>query len=139
MPDLYSTTLGQNTRKVKPNSGFIPKLTPVMVYNDDFSWTEENDADNYLSTSQYQANNSRVFRAVQAIQQFCEVFEVGNNSFSGTITMMCRDSSIPYDAGTDFNNEGADIAKLTQALTLAFPGEFVYARVGLITDDDTDG
>jgi hypothetical protein len=138
MPNLYDS-IGNNSRKVKPNSMFIPKLTPVMVWNNTNDWIEESDQDNYSPTGEYQASNSKIFRAVQAIQQYCEVYEISNSSYSDRFTVICRDSSIPYNTGDDFTSVGDTITILTAALTAVFPGEDVYAAIGELTDDDTDG
>jgi hypothetical protein len=51
---------------------------------------------------------------------------------------MCRDSSIPYNAGDTFQNEGNTITKLQTAVRAALGGAAVIVRIGRIADDDTD-
>jgi hypothetical protein len=147
MPDLYNTTLGQNTKRIFPTSEMgTPKITPVILYTDsqtlpsgETTWADgDNDADNYDVTSDYQTQGD-VFLAVRAVQQFCEVYEVGGSSDSDYLTVMCRDSSIPYDAGTTFQNDGSTITKLQTAVRAALGGAAVLVTIGRITDDDTDG
>jgi hypothetical protein len=144
MADLYSQ-LSRGGR-VKPNAMFIPQLTPVILNTDEqtlpsglTAWTEnDSDTDNYLLTSEYQAQRGDIFKAVQAIQQYCEVFEVGGNSDSDFLTVMCRDSSIPYNDGTTFQNVGSTITKLQTAVRAALGGAAVLVQVGRISDDDTN-
>ena len=145
MADLYSA-LSRGGR-VKPNAMFIPQLTPVILDANSqtlpsglTAWTEnDSDTDNYLLTSEYQAQRGDIFKAVQAIQQFCEVFEVGGNSDSDYLTVMCRDSSIPYDTGDTFQNDGSTITKLQTAVRAALGGAAVLVTIGRIKDDDTVG
>ena len=145
MADLYSA-LSRGGR-VKPNAMFIPQLTPVILNTDEqtlpsglTAWTEnDSDTDNYLLTSEYQAQRGDIFKAVQAIQQYCEVFEVGGSSDSNFLTVMCRDSSIPYDDGTTFQNDGSTITKLQTAVRAALGGATVLVTIGRLVDDDTDG
>jgi hypothetical protein len=144
MADLYSQ-LSRGGR-VKPNAMFIPQLTPVILNTDEqtlpsglTAWTEnDSDTDNYLLTSEYQAQRGDIFKAVQAIQQYCEVFEVGGNSDSDFLTVMCRDSSIPYNDGTTFQDVGSTITKLQTAVRAALGGAAVLVQVGRISDDDTN-
>jgi hypothetical protein len=145
MADLYSA-LSRGGR-VKPNAMFIPQLTPVILDANSqtlpsglTAWTEnDSDTDNYLLTSEYQAQRGDIFKAVQAIQQYCEVFEVGGNSDSDILTVMCRDSSIPYDDGTTFQNDGSTITKLQTAVRAALGGAAVLVTIGRIVDNDTPG
>jgi hypothetical protein len=145
MADLYSA-LSRGGR-VKPNAMFIPQLTPVILNTDEqtlpsglTAWTEnDSDTDNYLLTSEYQAQRGDIFKAVQAIQQYCEVFEVGGNSDSDYLTVMCRDSSIPYDTGDTFQNDGNTITKLQTAVRAALGGAAVLVTIGRIVDNDTPG
>jgi hypothetical protein len=145
MADLYSA-LSRGGR-VKPNAMFIPQLTPVILDANSqtlpsglTAWTTtDSDTDNYLLTSQYQAQRGDIFKAVQAIQQYCEVFEVGGSSDSNFLTVMCRDSSIPYDDGTTFQNDGSTITKLQTAVRAALGGATVLVTIGRLVDDDTDG
>ena len=102
-------------------------------------WADnDEDVDNYDITSDYQTQGD-VFLAVQAIQQFCEVYEVGGSSDSNNLTVMCRDSSIPYDAGDTFQNDGNTITVLQTAVRAALGGAAVLVQIGRIVDDDTDG
>jgi hypothetical protein len=148
MPDLYNTDLGQNARKTIPSSEFgTPKITPVMVETDgnqlpngDTAWCpNDSDVGNYAVGSDFRTANSYVFRAVQAIQQYCEVYEVGGSSDSSFLTIKCRDSSIPYDEGTNFQNDGAVITKLQTAVRAALEGSLIGVYIGRVVDDDTDG
>ncbi len=147
MPDLYSSTLGQNTKRIKPSSEFgTPKITPVILNTNgqtlpsgEDSWAiGDTNNDNSLITSDYQTQGD-VFLAVQAVQQYCEVYEVGCTSDSYRLTIMCRDSSIPYDDGTSFLNEGSTITKLQTAVRAALGGATVNVLIGQIGDSDTDG
>jgi hypothetical protein len=154
MADAYSqtisggvtTTLGGNTKRILPTSEMgTPKITPVILYTDETNMTSGEDtwaggdteAENYNIDSDFQTQGD-VFKAVQAIQQYCEVYEVGCSSDSEYLTVMCRDSSIPYDAGTTFQNDGSTITVLQTAVRAAVGGS-VLVTIGRITDDDTDG
>jgi hypothetical protein len=126
---------------------FIPQLTPVILDtdgstmtsgNDEWCPNDDSDIKNYNLTSDFQAQNSDVFKAVQAIQQFCEVYEVSGSSASAFLTVMCRDSSIPYDDGTTFQNDGSTITKLQTAVRAAVGGD-VLVKIGRLVDDDADG
>ena len=137
---------GVNTRRIFPSSEFgTPKITPVIINTDgqtlpsgENTWADsDNDVDNYDDTSDYQTQGD-VFLAVRAIQQFCEIYEVGGSSDSNYLTLMCRDSSIPYDAGTTFQNDGSTITKLQTAVRAALGGAAVEVTIGRISDDDTD-
>lgn len=137
-----------------PNGGRIfpsselgtPKITPVIISTDgetlpsgnDVWASGDNDQDNYLITSDYQTQGD-VFLAVRAIQEYCDVYEVSGSSDSGYLTVMCRDSSIPYDAGTTFQNDGSTITILQDAVRAALGGAAVLVRIGRTVDDDTDG
>jgi hypothetical protein len=147
MADLYSA-IGQNARRTIPSSEFgTPKITPVMINTNGETlpsgndvWTpNDSDQGNYDINGDFRAANSDVFLAVQAIQQFCEVYEVGGSSESDHLTVMCRDSSIPYDEGDTFQNDGNTITKLQTAVRAALGGAAVNVEIGRIVDDDTDG
>ena len=158
MADLYSQvivgdgvstyTVGGNTRRVKPSSELgTPKITPVILNTDSqtlpsgqTAWAEnDNDLNNYELNSDFQTQNGDIFKAVQAIQQFCEVYEVGGASDSNLMTVMVRDSSIPYDDGTTFQNDPSVITKLQTAVRAALGGAAVIVQIGRVVDDDTDG
>ena len=143
MADLYST-LGDN-RRAKPSSNFgTPKITPVILHTNgetlpsgESSWTSnDTDVDNYSQTSEYQTRGD-IFLAVQAVQQFCEIYEVGCSSDSNYLTVMCRDSSIPYDEFNTFQNSGNTITKLQTVVRAALDGAAVLVTIGRIKDDDT--
>lgn len=148
MADLYST-IGSNARKTIPSSEFgTPKITPVILNTDNSTlpsgndiWCPNDNSDilNYDLNSDFRAANSDVFLAVQAIQQYCEVYEVGGSSSSVFLTVMCRDSSIPYDDGTTFQNDGSTITKLQDVVRTALGGAEVLVYIGRTVDDDTDG
>ena len=145
MADLYST-IGQNTKRIFPTSEMgTPKITPVFIDTDGVTlpsglttWADtDTDVDNYLITSDFQTQGD-VFLAVRAIQEYCEVYEVGGSSGSDFITIMCRDSSIPYDTGTTFQDDGTTISVLQTAVRAALGGSLVLVTIGRIVDDDTD-
>ena len=146
MADLYST-IGQNARRTKPSSEFgTPRLTPIFLDTDgstlpdgETGWAvNDSDADNLLITGEFQSANSNVFRAVQAIQQYCEVYQVGGSADSNYLTVIVRDSSIPYDDGTSYLDVGSTITKLQTAVRTALDDAAVLVKVGVIRDDDTD-
>jgi hypothetical protein len=143
MADLYSS-LGDN-RRIRPSSEFgTPRLTPVILNTDEQTlpsgetyWSTDDDAENLLPTGDFQSANSMVFRAVQAIQQFCEVYQVSGSSDSDFLTVMCRDSSIPYNDGTTFVDAGSTITKLQTVVREALGGAAVLVTIGRLKDDDT--
>ena len=143
---MANNAQGVNTRRIFPSSEFgTPKITPVIIDIDgatlpsgnDVWANNDTDVENYDITSDYQTQGD-VFLAVQAVQQFCEVYEVGCSSDSSILTVMCRDSSIPYDAGDTFQNDGNTITKLQTAVRAALGGASVLVRIGRIKDDDTE-
>jgi hypothetical protein len=155
MADLYSQTIsgdsaytvGGNTKRIFPTSEMgTPKITPVLINTEgqtlpsgEIRWAQQSGADNnFLLTGEYQTQGD-VFLAVQAIQQFCTVYEVGASTVSEHLTVMCRDSSIPYDEGTSFRDDPATITKLQTAVRAALGGALVTVNIGRIEDDDTDG
>jgi hypothetical protein len=156
MADAYSqtisgevaATLGQNTKRIFPTSEMgTPKITPVLINTEgqtlpsgEVRWAQaDGPADNnYLLTSAFQTQGD-IFLVVQAIQQFCTVYEVGCSTISEHLTVMCRDSSIPYDEGTSFRDDPAPITKLQTAVRAALGGALVTVNIGRIEDDDTDG
>jgi hypothetical protein len=148
MPDLYSE-IGQNARRTKPSSEFgTPKITPIIFNTNgqtlpsgNTAWAPNDGTNlvNYSITSDFQSQNGDVFKVVQAVQQYCEIYEVGCTSDSNRLTIMCRDSSIPYDAGTTFLNEGSTITTLRTAVRAALGGAEVLVLIGQIGDSDTDG
>jgi hypothetical protein len=144
MADLYSQL--SRGRRVQPNSMFVPQLTPIILDTDsqtlpsgETAWaSNDNDADNYIITSDFQEQNGDIFLAVQAIQQYCEVYEIGGASDSNLMTVIVRDSSVPYDDGTTFQSEGSVVTKLQTAVRAAL-GADVIVKIGRLVDDDTDG
>ena len=145
MADLYSE-IGQNARRTAPSSEFgTPRITTVFLDTDGATlpsgltyWSDDTDAGNLLRTGNFQSANSSVFRAVQAIQQYCEVYQVGGTADSNLFSVACRDSSIPYDDGTSFVNVGSTITKLQDAVRAALGGAAVLVKVGTFRDDDLD-
>jgi hypothetical protein len=137
---------GVNTRRIAPSSEFgTPRITPVILNTDEVTlpsgetyWSTDTDAENLLATGDFQSQNSMVFRAVQAIQQYCEVYQVGGSADSDFLTVMCRDSSIPYNDGTSFVDVGSTITKLQTAVRAALGGAAVLVQIGRIADDDTN-
>jgi hypothetical protein len=151
MADLYSqsiggTTVGGNARRTAPSSEFgTPRITTVSLDTDGATlpggltyWSNDTDAQNLLTTGNFQSANSDVFRAVQAIQQYCEVYQVGGSADSNYLSIAVRDSSIPYDDGTTFVSVGSTITKLQTAVRAALGGAAVLVKVGTFRDDDLD-
>ena len=147
MADLYST-LGSNARKIVPSSTFgTPHLTSIILSTDEETlpngsnvWCpNDEDADNYNPNSDFASPGSDVYLAVRAIQQYCEIFQVGGSSDSFYFTVIVRDSSIPYGPGQTFQSEGETVAALQTAVREALGGTAVLVTIGRITDDDTDG
>jgi len=145
MSDLYSS-IGQNARRTKPSSEFgTPRITTVLIDTDGVTlpsgltyWSDDTDAENLLITGDYQSANSMVFRAVQAVQQYCEIYQVGGTADSNYLAVAVRDSSIPYDNGTTFVDVGSTITKLQTAVRAALGGAAVLVKVGTFRDDDLD-
>lgn len=154
MADLYSQTIsgdsaytvGGNTKRIIPSSEFgTPKITPVIIDTDGETlpssqsvWANtDTDEGNYAITSDYQTQGD-VFLAIRALQQFSTVYEVGCSSGSSILTVMCRDSSIPYDGTDTFQNAGNTITKLQTAVRAALGGAAVIVKIGRIKDDDTE-
>jgi hypothetical protein len=146
MADLYAE-LGGNARRTAPSSEFgTPRLTTVFLDTDgatlpdgETGWAvNDSDADNLLKTGEFQSPNSNVFLAVQAIQQYCEVYQVGGTADSNLFCVAVRDSSIPYDEGTSYLNVGNTITKLQDAVQAALGGAAVLVEVGTFRDDDLD-
>jgi hypothetical protein len=147
MADLYST-LGSNARRIVPSSTFgTPQLTALILSTDEETlpngsdvWCpNDEDADNYNPDSDFASPGSDVYLAVRAIQQYCEIFQVGGSSDSFYFTVIVRDSSIPYGPGQTFQSEGETVAALQTAVREALGGAEVLVTIGRITDDDTDG
>ncbi len=146
MADLRAS-LGQSSKRIIPSSELgTPKITPIILSTNgqtlpsgETTWAkDDSNNDNYSITSDFQTQGD-VFLAVQAVQQYCTVYEVGCTSGSQRMTIMCRDSSIPYDDGTSFLNEGSTITKLQTAVRAALGGATVNVLIGQIGDSDTDG
>ena len=147
MANLYSS-LGSNARKIVPSSTFgTPHLTSIILNTDSetlpngsSAWCPNDaDLDNYSPASDFASPGSDVYLAVRAIQQYCEVFQVGGSSDSDYFTIIVRDSSIPYGEGQTFQSEGETVAALKTAVREALGGTAVLVTIGRITDDDTDG
>lgn len=145
MADLYPT-LGQNARRTAPSSTFgTPFLTPIILNTEgetlpsgETVWSTDTDSDNFDRDGDYQSANSMVFRALQAIQMYCEIYQVGGTADSSYLTVFVRDSSIPYDSGTTFRNVEATITALQTVVRAALDGAAVSVKVGALRDDDTD-
>jgi hypothetical protein len=138
---------GVNNRRIAPSSEFgTPRLTTVFLNTDgetlpdgETGWAvNDSDADNLLTTGEFQAQDSNVFLAVQAIQQYCEVYQIGGTADSNSFSVAVRDSSIPYDDGTSYLDVGATITKLQTAVRAALGGAAVLVSVGTFRDDDLD-
>jgi hypothetical protein len=147
MADLYST-LGANARRIVPSSTFgTPQLTPIFLDTDgetlpngtEYWCPNDDDDDNYNPDSDFASPGSDVYLAVRAIQQYCEVFQVGGTTDSNYFTIIVRDSSIPYGPGQTFLDDGQTVAALQTAVREALGGAEVSVTIGGIRDDDTDG
>ena len=158
MADLYgqiirgdavgTRTFDQNTKRIFPTSEIgTPKITPVILNTEDAllpsggeDWASDDtvNTDNYSLTVDFQTQGD-VFLAIRAIQQYCEVYEVGGSVDGNFITLMCRDSSIPYDAGTTFQNDGSTITVLQTAVRAALDGAAVTVKIGRVVDANTNG
>ncbi len=147
MADLYSS-LGSNARRIVPSSTFgTPHLTALILSTDgetlpngSSAWCpNDDDLANYNTDSDFASPGSDVYLAVRAIQQYCEVFQVGGTSDSSYFTVIVRDSSIPYGPDQTFQSEGQTVAALQTAVREALGGAQVLVYIGRITDDDTDG
>ena len=147
MANLYSS-LGSNARRIVPSSTFgTPHLTSIILSTDgetlpngSSAWCpNDDDLANYNPDSDFASPGSDVYLAVRAIQQYCEVFQVGGSSDSSFLTVIVRDSSIPYGEGQTFQSEGQTVAALQTAVREALGGTAVLVTIGRITDDDTDG
>jgi hypothetical protein len=147
MADLYSS-LGSNARRIVPSSTFgTPQLTSIVLNTDgetlpngSSAWCpNDDDLANYNPDSDFASPGSDAYLAVRAIQQYCEVFQVGGSSDSSFLTVIVRDSSIPYGEGQTFQSEGQTVTALQTAVREALGGTAVLVYIGRITDDDTDG
>ncbi len=147
MANLYSS-LGSNARRIVPSSTFgTPHLTSIILSTDgetlpngSSAWCpNDDDLANYNPDSDFASPGSDVYLAVRAIQQYCEVFQVGGSSDSSFLTVIVRDSSIPYGEGQTFQSEGQTVTALETAVREALGGTQVLVYIGRITDDDTDG
>ena len=147
MANLYSS-LGSNARRIVPSSTFgTPHLTSIILSTDgetlpngSSAWCpNDDDLANYNPDSDFASPGSDVYLAVRAIQQYCEIFQVGGSSDSDYFTIIVRDSSIPYGPGQTFQSEGETVAALQTAVREALGGAEVLVYIGRITDDDTDG
>jgi hypothetical protein len=147
MANLYST-LGSNARRIVPSSTFgTPQLTALILSTDGevlpngtTLWCpDDTDEENYNPDSDFASPGSDVYHAVRAIQQYCEIYQVGGSSDSELFTIIVRDSSIPYADGQTFQSEGQQVAALQTVVREALEGAPVLVYIGRITDDDTDG
>jgi len=152
MADLYNQvlvgdgvstyTVGGNTRNLQPTQETgTPRLTPIIIEGllDPTDGNED-----WPSSELGLAKNGPQFKVLQALQQFVTVYSVGDSrGSSGTLTVICRDSSIPYDSGETFKDVGETITKLQTAVrAIATDDDYKYSdltvEVGMISDDDTD-
>lgn len=152
MADLYGQvivgdgvstyTVGGNTRNLQPTSETgTPKLTPIVITG----LLDPTDAnENWPSSELGLGRNGPQYKVVQALQQFVTVYSVGDSRGSSSVlTIICRDSSIPYNDGDTFKNVDNAITKLQTAVR-AIPTDADYkysdcvVEVGMISDDDTD-
>ena len=151
MADLYSqiirgdgvstNTVGGNTRNLQPTSETgTPKLTPIVIYN---LLDPEDNNPGWPSSELGLGRNSPQFKVIQALQQFVTVYSVGDTRGNNGFTVICRDSSIPYNDGETFKDVGNTISKLQTAVrAIATDANYKYSdltvQVGMLSDDDTD-
>jgi hypothetical protein len=151
MADLYSQvirgdgvssyTVGNNTRNLQPTSEIgTPRLTPIII--DDLKDLADVDAEWDVSELGL-AKNSPQFKVIQALQQFVTVYSIGDSRGDDKLTVICRDSSIPYNNGDTFKNVTNTITKLQTAVrAIATDDVYKYSdltvKVGMLSDEDTD-
>jgi hypothetical protein len=132
MPDLYSSALGANARKVLTTSDVTgPETTWLMITNSDDSFEAGSSYTPQLTTS-----DSANYRAiVECIQQFCEVYEVVRPSDS-LLGIKVRYSSVPYATGEARNDEGEN--SILTGIVQAHPdlGANFTVYNGSFQDDD---
>lgn len=120
MANLYNDAVAINTRKSKTSedrSG--PELTWLVVEN------TNNDFEGGASyTPELTTRNSTNFQVVQAIQQWCEVYEVVRPG-SGLMSIQVRTSSVPYDSDDAPNDTGINTI-LTDTVRAAMGGNTGY-------------
>jgi hypothetical protein len=157
MADLYNQvivgdgvstySISNNTRNLQPTSEIgTPRLTPLYIQGlrDPITLEESGSADDWFSSKDGLAKNSAQFKVVQALQQFVTIYKVGDTrGESSFFTVLCRDSSIPYDGSDTFKDVGNNITKLQDAVRLTpadddFDYGGVIVKIGMISDDDTD-
>jgi hypothetical protein len=151
MADLYSQvirgdgvssyTVGNNTRNLQPTQETgTPRLTPIII---DDLYTAADDIADWPISQLGLAKNGPQFKVLQALQQFVTVYSIGDSRGDDKLTVICRDSSIPYDDGKTFKDVEEVITKLQTAVrAIATDDEYKYSsltvNIGLISDDDTD-
>jgi hypothetical protein len=127
MADLYNSALGANTRKVLTTSDVTgPETTWLII--DDVTFETGTDFDPELTTA-----NSVNHQVVQAIAQWCEIYEVVRPD--GQMAVKVRANSVPYADGEARNDEGIN-SILTAAVRAAtgVSGADVYN--GAFDDDN---
>ena len=130
MADLYNDAVGVNTRKsltTEDRSG--PFLTWLVVDNNDSNYEPGSSYDPELTTK-----NSKNFQVLQAIQQYCEVYEVVRPS-TGILSIQVRTSSVPYSDGEE-PNDGGENSVLTTAVRAALSSNNYTVWNGAFQDDD---
>jgi hypothetical protein len=141
MADLYNQvlvgdgvstyTVGANNRKTGVTSEMgTPRLTPLVIYND---------GDYYFYESEFDDPNSKQFQIIQTLQQFVEIYTIGEVD-DYDFTVLVRDSSIPYNDGDTFEDDGSEVDILQDAIrALGSDFEDHTVTIGEIDGDDTDG
>jgi len=130
MANLYNEAVGINTRKsltTEDRSG--PFLTWLVVENGDENFESGSSYDGELTT-----RNSTNFQVLQAIQQYCEIYEVVRPN-SEILSIQVRTSSVPYSDGEAPNDENSNTI-LTDVVRTALDSSAYTVWNGAFRDDD---
>jgi len=116
-----------------------PRLTPIII-----SGLEGPDGDDWPTSQSGLNSDSPQFHVIRAVQTWAEIYQIGDTRGSSSyFTVICRDSSIPYDSGDSYTAVGNTVTKLQSAVRALEPvGDYDFSDctvvVGLLSDDDTD-
>lgn len=130
MANLYNEAVGINTRKSFSSEDRTgPSLTWLVVQNTDSNFEPGSSYDPQLLTK-----NSTNFQVIQAIQQYCEVYEVVRPS-TGIMSVQVRTNSVPY-TGNEEPNDGGENSVLTGLVRTALGSSNYTVWNGAFQDDD---
>ena len=115
MPDLYSSDLGANTRKVIDSTSFGTRDLVFLQI----------DANQDIATD-YTASKSVFAQLIQNLQQTVEIYGVGIPS-SNNVTIVVNRQSVPF-TGTEESNAGGRVSALETYIndSATFSGASVY-------------